>query len=89
MTTNAGNPRYAVHQPWNAPSSIPAAVPAAIDTIHAPGVSAPSQVTWTKAISIPVNAICDPTERSIWRATMRYTMPQAMIAVTHVWMERL
>ena len=38
---------------------------------------------------MPVKAICDPTDRSICRATMRYTMPHDMIAVTHVWMERL
>src|SRR4051812_18498370 len=38
---------------------------------------------------IPVNAICDPTDRSICRATMMKTMPQAMIAVTQVWIDRL
>jgi hypothetical protein len=36
-----------------------------MDNSQAPGVSAPSHVTWAHAISMPVKAICEPTDRSI------------------------
>ena len=38
---------------------------------------------------MPLKASSEPTDRSIWRATITYTMPQAITAMTQVWIDRL
>src|SRR3954471_24511158 len=55
---------------------------------HPAGVPS-SQLTWTNVVSMPVNASSEPTDRSIWRATITNTMPHEITAIADAWTERL
>src|SRR5262249_42898988 len=79
VTTNDGTPRYAVSQPRYMPIKSDSASPSS-DA----GTQCQPFVYIMNAISTPTTPITEPTDRSIWRATMISAIALATMPTTAV-----
>src|SRR5438128_890869 len=78
VTMNAGTFRYAIQNPCQAPTASPITSVAVTEAI-----TPHSNLIMHSAQIAPANPRTDPTERSMWPATITSTMPMARIAVVH------
>ena len=79
MTTNEGTPSIAVNAPWYIDTAIATASP----TSEASTQCQPA-VYIRVAISTPTKPMTEPTDRSMWRATMTSTTTVATMPTTAV-----
>ncbi|MEJ2667544.1 MAG: hypothetical protein P8Z81_10680 [Deinococcales bacterium] len=82
MTMNDGMPPHTVSAPFRAPSAVPMASPVttASTSQPKPAEEAPAPALITPAVTAPVSAATDPTDRSISANRMTIVAPTAMTA---------
>ena len=76
VTMNAGMPTYATQNPCQAPISAPSTRQATTARNHGT-----SHLVIMIAEQAPTKAATDPTDRSMWPATITITMPMARIRI--------
>jgi hypothetical protein len=79
VTTNDGTPRYATSEPWYSAITSDTASPA-----RQAGAQCQPLLYIRKAIKTPTTPSTEPTERSIWRATIISATPAATMPTTAV-----
>ena len=84
VTMNAGIPTYATQKPCQAPIAAPRMRHSTTARNH--GTSC---LVIRIAQTAPTNAATEPTDRSMWRATITITMPMARIRIWAFWTTRL